>query len=269
MTLISVSHVSFSYGDRSIFEDINFSVEPGQIFCLLGPNGCGKTTLLDCMLGFHRLRSGRVHIMGKDSLKLRPGRIARSIAYVPQRHERTFPYTVRQIVTMGRAPYLGLFQAPSKADRRMADEALERIGIQHLSDRPYTLLSGGETQLVMIARALVQKTPVMILDEPAAHLDFRYELVIMEVINELVKETGLAIIMATHFPNHGFYFQNSGVNTSVALFYKGGFLAVGPPESILDEKQLRQVYGVNTRVITFRAENGSAMKHIVPLNTIN
>ena len=267
MTLISVSDASFSYGTRSIFDDISCSVEPGEIFCLLGPNGCGKTTLLDCMLGFHRLRSGRIQIMGKNSLEFRPGRIARSIAYVPQKHESTFPYTVRQIVTMGRAAYLGLFEAPSKADQCMADEALERIGIQHLSNQPYTLLSGGETQLVMIARALVQKTPVMILDEPTAHLDFRYELVIMEIIKELVKDTGLAIIMATHFPNHGFYFQNSGVRTSIALLNEGGFLAVGPPESVLDEERLRRVYGVNTRVISLPTEGGSIMKHIVPLST--
>lgn len=268
MSLVAVKDASFSYGSQGIFERISFSVGPGEIFCLLGPNGCGKTTLLDCILGFHRLRSGNISIMGKDSGSFRPGRIARQIAYVPQRHEPTFPYTVREIVTMGRAAYLGLFQTPSQADRRMADEALERIGIQHLRNRPYTQLSGGETQLVMIARAMVQQTPVVILDEPTAHLDFHYELVIMEVITGLVKNGGLAIIMATHFPNHAFYFQNNGVNTSIALLHEGVFLAVGSPEGVLDEDKLRRLYGVNASVISLDTGSGGPMKHIVPLSTV-
>ncbi len=267
MSLVAVEQASFSYGAQNIFERISFSVGPGEIFCLLGPNGCGKTTLLDCILGFHCLGSGSIRIKGKDVGSFKPGRIARSIAYVPQKHERTFPYTVREIVTMGRAGYLGLFGAPSPADRRMADEALERIGIRHLGDRPYTQLSGGETQLVMIARALVQDAPVVILDEPTAHLDLRYELFIMEVITGLVKQSGLAIIMATHFPNHAFYFQNNGVSTSIALLHKGGFLAMGPPESILDEDRLRTLYGVNASVISLNTESGGTMKHIVPLGT--
>lgn len=269
MSLVDVSNASFSYDTHDIFEQISFSVKSGEIFCLLGPNGCGKTTLLDCILGFHRLRSGSISIQGKDSGSLRPGQIARSIAYVPQRHDRTFPYTVREIVTMGRAAYLGLFESPSKADRRMAEEALEHLGIQHLGNRPYTQLSGGETQLVMIARALVQQAPVVILDEPTAHLDFRYELAVMEVICGLVKKNGLAIIMATHFPNHAFYFQNNGVRTSIALLHDGAFLATGPPENVLDEEMLRRLYGVNTHVISLNTESGGTMKHIVPLSTTN
>ena len=268
MALVEVRDASFSYGMQSIFEHLSLTVNSGEIFCLLGPNGCGKTTLLDCILGFHQLDSGSVSITGKDSGSFRPGRIARSIAYVPQRHERTFPYTVREIVTMGRAAYLGMFESPSQTDRRMTDEALERIGILHLRNRPYTQLSGGETQLVMIARALVQQTPVVILDEPTAHLDFRHELVIMEVISELVKTSGLAIIMATHFPNHAFYFQNSGINTKIALLHDGRFLSTGPPESVLNEDSVKQLYGVNASVISLETESGGTLKHIVPLNTV-
>ncbi len=269
MALVEVRDASFSYDELNVFEQISFRVDPGEIFCLLGPNGCGKTTLLDCILGFHRLRSGSIVVTGKDAGSYRPGRIARQIAYVPQRHERTFPYTVREIVTMGRAAYLSMFESPSKADRGMADEALERIGIQHLKNRPYTQLSGGETQLVMIARALVQQTPVVILDEPTAHLDFRHELVIMEVISGLVKAGDLAIIMATHFPNHAFYFQNSGINTKIALLHEGGFLSMGSPESVLNEDTVKQLYGVNASVISLDTESGGSLKHIVPLNTVN
>jgi iron complex transport system ATP-binding protein len=121
----------------------------------------------------------------------------------------------------------------------------------------------------MIARALVQQTPVVILDEPTAHLDFRHELVIMEVISGLVKTSGLAIIMATHFPNHAFYFQNSGINTRVALLHEGGFLSMGPPETVLNEDTVKRLYGVNASVISLETDRGGTLRHIVPLNTVN
>lgn len=267
--VISVHEASFSYGTQSIFSGLSFSIHAGEIFCLLGPNGCGKTTLLDCILGFHRLHGGTITVMGREIRSLRPGRIARSLAYVPQKHEPTFPYTVREIVTMGRTAYLGMFGAPSSADRRLAEEALETIGIEHLKDRPYTQLSGGETQLVMIARALVQQTPVIVMDEPTAHLDFRYELAIMEIMTQLVRKGGLSIVMATHFPNHACYFQNNGIETSVALFNEGRFLSVGRPESVLNEEMLRRLYGVNTAVISLHTESGGRMKHIVPVSTVD
>ena len=268
MALVDVRNASFSYGALKIFEELSFSVSKGEIFCLLGPNGCGKTTLLDCILGFHRLQSGSITIQGKEIGRFRPGRIARSLAYVPQRHERTFPYTVREIVTMGRAAYLGIFETPSQEDRNIADQALATIGIEHLRDRPYTQLSGGETQLVMIARALVQEAPVVVLDEPTAHLDFRYELVIMEIITRVVKENGLSIIMATHFPNHAFYFQNSGITTVTALLHDKMFLAKGPPETIITEESLKKLYGVTARVVSVEGENGTMMKYIVPVSTV-
>ena len=268
MRLVAVNDVSFSYRSKPIFDRISFSVDRGEIFCLIGPNGCGKTTLLDCLLGLHPFKSGRFELLGKDAAHLKSRRIARAMAYVPQIHERTFPYTVKQIVTMGRAAHLGFFQSPSYKDGCIADEALERIGIRHLSPRPYTQLSGGEVQLVMIARALVQQTPLIVMDEPTAHLDFRYELVIMEVISALVREKHLSIIMATHFPNHAFYFQSRGIQTSLALFNNGEFLAVGEPESVIDKKKLQQLYGIHADVISLTNPEGNTMKHIIPLSTI-
>ncbi|MBN2468164.1 MAG: ABC transporter ATP-binding protein [Deltaproteobacteria bacterium] len=269
MPVVEVRNACFSYGTRSIFEQVSFTVDSGEIFCLLGPNGSGKTTLLDCILGFHRLGSGTISIMEKETKDCRPGQVARSLAYVPQNHERTFPYTVREIVTMGRAAHLGLFESPSDKDRLLAEGALERIGIRHLGDRPYTQISSGETQLVMIARAIVQQAPVIILDEPTAHLDFRYEMVIMEIITGLVKINGLTVIMATHFPNHSFYFQNKGIRTATALLHQGKFMAMGPPESVLDEDSLKKLYGVNVRVISLNNDGSGTMQHIVPLSTAN
>lgn len=269
MSAVRVKDASFSYEENDIFRNLSFDVSQGEIFCLLGPNGCGKTTLLDCILGLHNLKSGTIKVMGKNAGEIKPGRLARSIAYVPQKHERTFPYTVKEIVVMGRAAYLNIFESPSREDEDIAQESIERLGIEHLGERRYTELSGGETQLVMIARALAQQSPIIIMDEPTAHLDFRHELIIMEVITRLVREAGLSIIMATHFPNHAFYFQNSGIKTTAALLHNGGFLTKGAPEDVVGKDTIRELYGVNSDVISVTNDRGRVLKHIIPLNTVD
>jgi iron complex transport system ATP-binding protein len=268
MALMNVIDASFSYGVGDIFRGISFSVSPGELFCLLGPNGCGKTTLLDCMLGSLKLKAGDICLNGASITGMRSGQLARQVAYVPQKHDRTFPYTVRDIVKMGRAAYIGLFGTPSRADEAAADEALETVGIAHLRQRPYTQISGGESQLVMIARALAQATPMIIMDEPTAHLDFRHELVIMETVARLVRETGIAVIMATHFPNHAFYFQNNSVATRVALLHEGSFMAAGAPDDILNEQNMERLYGVRARLIAYDAGGAQTMKQIIPLGTV-
>ena len=267
MAMLSVQDVSFAYGTNQIFQSLSFQVKKGEIFCLIGPNGCGKTTLLDCLLGYHHFHSGSYQLMGKKIAQYRSGNIARFIGYVPQIHERTFPYLVREIVAMGRAAHLGFFESPSRQDRRLAHEALERIGIGHLSEQPYTLISGGELQLVMIARALVQETPVIVMDEPTAHLDFRYELIVLEMISELVRERRLSVVMATHVPNHALYFQSCDLPTSIALFNNGQFLAMGDPESVLSEDNLEQLYGICAHIATVKNRGGEARKHIIPFGT--
>ncbi|MBT8341989.1 MAG: ABC transporter ATP-binding protein [Desulfatitalea sp.] len=268
MSLVDVRQAAFAYGALPVFEEITFTVNPGEIFCLIGPNGCGKTTLLDCLLGFHAFTSGSFQLMQKDGARMSPRRRAHVMAYVPQIHERTFPYSVREIVTMGRSAHLGFFESPSHKDRSQADAALERIGIGHLSRRPYTQLSGGEVRLVMIARALVQQTPVIVMDEPTAHLDFHFELVILETIAALVREKRLAIIMATHFPNHALYFQSQHLQTTIALFHHGRFLSVGVPNAVIDKERIETLYGIQTDVITITRADGRTIRHIIPLNTI-
>jgi len=267
MALIAVENAGFSYGRQVVFDDLSFKADAGEVFCLLGPNGCGKTTLLDCILGFHRLRSGSIHIMGKDAGRIRSGQVARSVAYVPQSHKQTFPYTVREIVTMGRAVHLGPFGVPSEGDAGLAADALNRIGAYHLIDKPYTQLSGGETQLVMIARALVQETPAIIMDEPTSHLDFKYELAILELIVDLVQNDRLLILMATHFPNHAFFFESQGIKTSAAFLSAGRFLSVGSPGQVVTAHQLRAIYGVNARVIAVDRGSANRLKQIIPLST--
>jgi len=268
VALISVVDASFAYAAEDIFTGIGFKVSSGELFCLLGPNGCGKTTMLDCILGTLKLKQGDILLDGKSTLRMRPGQLARHVAYVPQKHDRTFPYTVHDIVKMGRAAYIGMFGAPSREDEQIAAAALDTVGISHLSHRPYTQISGGEGQLVMIARALAQATPVIVMDEPTAHLDFRHELVIMETIARLVHDRKIAVIMATHFPNHAFFFQNNGVPTRVALLHEGTFMASGPPDEIICEENMRRLYGVNAKLISYGTNGNSNLKQIIPVGTV-
>lgn len=270
MTILQVTEASFSYERQTgkIFEDISFAVGQGEIFCLLGPNGCGKSTLLDSILGINRLQQGKITVMGKDTRSLKAGEIAHYIAYVPQSHERTFPYQVIDIVKMGRAAYTGRFSSPSAEDKEIAKKALDLVGLRHLRHRPYTQLSGGEGQLVMIARALAQKTPVIVMDEPTAHLDFKHEMVVMETIVKLVKKTGLSVVMATHFPNHTFYLENNNIKTRVALMHQKGFLQVGSPAEVLSEENMRILYNVDTRLMTCPLDSSTLLRQLVPLSTL-
>ncbi len=269
MPLLDVQNINFGYDQRDVLKDISFKVNKGEIFFLLGPNGCGKTTLLDCVLGLLIPRKGNIHLNGTNINVIRPETIARQVAYVPQSHEKTFPYTVMDIVLMGRASYIGLFGSPSEEDMAIVEESLDLVGILHLRDRRYTQLSGGEGQLVMIARALSQKTPLIVMDEPTAHLDFKHELVIMETIVELVRETGLSILMATHFPNHAFYFENNDIPTRVTLMNDNRFLKAGSPTEILSEENIRLIYNINARVISYPIGVGHELRQVIPICTNN
>ncbi|MEN6348241.1 MAG: ABC transporter ATP-binding protein [Syntrophomonas sp.] len=267
MPLLEVNNISFGYNQKDIISDISFKVDKGEIFFLLGPNGCGKTTLLDCVLGILKPKNGTISVNGTNIEGAQPKSIARQVAYVPQSHEKTFPYTVRDIVLMGRAAYIGMFSSPSDEDIAVVDEALSRVGILNLRDRRYTELSGGEGQLVMIARALAQKTSLIVMDEPTAHLDFKHELVIMETIAELVREKGLSVLMATHFPNHAFYLENSNTATKVALMSNNRFLVTGSPSEVLSEENLKTIYKVNTRVVSYVIDADQELRQVIPIST--
>jgi iron complex transport system ATP-binding protein len=195
--------------------------------------------------------------------------IARQVAYVPQMHQKTFPYLVRDIVLMGRASFIGPFDVPSEEDVAIAEKALDMVGISRLKDRPYTQLSGGEGQLVMVARALAQNSPVIVMDEPTAHLDYGHELVILETVVELVKQTGLAVLMATHVPNHVYYFENQGVKPRAALLKNTQITSLGKPSEVLSEQNLGELYNIRTRIINCALDDGGQLKQIVPISTIN
>lgn len=271
-SLIDVDSLTLSYSDtadkKPLLADISFTVGPGRLYCLMGANGCGKTTLINCILGMHRQDSGVVYVGGADARKLRPAELAARAAFVPQTHEKTFPYTVEQIVMMGRSVYADALRGPGDDERAVVADVLHRTGIAHLADRPYTQISGGELQLVMLARALAQQAPVIIMDEPSAHLDFRNELVFMETVAALIRDEGTAVLMATHSPNHPFFFERSGIDTQVLALAGGQLRYTGTPSEILTEERIREIYGIHARVLAADNADGGAIRQIVPLKTI-
>ncbi|MGI6307809.1 MAG: ABC transporter ATP-binding protein [Dethiobacteria bacterium] len=268
MALIELKNLSFGYSEQDLFTGLELQINAGEVFCLLGPNGCGKTTLLDCILGLLRPRQGEILLNGKNIKHLNRETVARQIAYVPQVHEKTFPYKVLDIVLMGRAAYTKMFSSPTREDLAVAEEALEMVSIGRLKERRYTQLSGGEGQLVMVARALAQKTPLIIMDEPTAHLDFKHELTIMETIVKLVHETNLAVLMSTHFPNHTFYFESNKLKTRLALMNQGKFLATGKPSEVLTEKNLKLLYHINAEVVSYNLQDKKELKQVIPVSTL-
>lgn len=264
MTLMEARNAAFTYDNkRMIFDGINFTLEKGEILCIVGPNGCGKSTLIDCLLGLKKLKSGEIFIKGREINQLKPREYAEHVAYVPQGHKTTFGYTVLDVVTMGRTYAAKMFSPPDDKEREIARDALEQVGLKGFEDREYTKLSGGELQLVLIARAIAQQSQILVMDEPTAHLDFRHELTVMEIVAKLVKEKKISIIMATHFLNQAYYLENAGVNTKVALINDKKFAKMGAPSEILTTANLENTFNIVTEIV---ADGSGIRKYILPLH---
>ena len=265
--VIQVRDAAFSYGGPLVFDHVDLDVYQGRICCLMGMNGCGKSTLIDCMLGVHECSSGQVLIDGKPAHKMKPADIAKHISYVPQVHDRTFPYLVRDIVLMGRTAYQKGLSAPGNEDMILCEEELERCGIAHLADRPYTQISGGEMQMVMLARALVQDTPIIVMDEPTAHLDFRNGQIFLETVADLVKNRSLGTVIATHSPNQAFYFENAGLDIQGALMADASIRELGKPSEVLNEEILQEVYGMDVRIADIDLGEYGHIRQLIPVRT--
>ena len=265
MAILQIENLSFGYQKKKVLKGITFSVERGEVFCIFGPNGCGKTTMLDCILGLNKPDGGTITIEGENAATLSPMEKAQKMAYVSQKSDRTFPYTVLEIVLMGRTAYAGIFSSPGRDDVIIAENALNSVGMLAFKDRIYTTLSGGEAQLVKIARAIAQDTPVIIFDEPTSHLDFRHELNVINYICKIVREKGISVLMATHFPNHAYFFESFGLKTRVALMENGVFGAVGPPSEVLSQSNMAKIFKVVTK--NFRDYyNNRVLNFVVPID---
>lgn len=230
------------YRGHPVGRDITLAAGPGEVLCLLGPNGSGKTTLFKTLLGLIPSQGGEVLLDGTPLARLPRTEIARKVAYVPQAHAIPFAFPAEEVVLMGRTARLGTFAQPGPRDRQAAQAALARLGIGALAGRDYTRLSGGQRQLVLIARALAQETPLLVMDEPTASLDFGNQAKVLAEIAGLAAD-GLTVILSTHDPDHAF-----AVGTQVALLHGGNVLAVGPPEATLTPQALSTVYGIEVTV---------------------
>lgn len=241
--VLEVENVSCGYGEREVIHKASFALHAGNILCLLGANGSGKTTLFKAILGLLPIKNGRICFDKQDTAKWSRRKFARTFAYVPQAHTPPFAFTVRNVVLMARTSHLDQFSSPGRHDREVTEEALHSLNIAHLAEARYTELSGGERQLVLIARALAQQAQVLVMDEPASNLDFGNQIRVLSQVKKLAAG-GLALLMTTHSPNHAFECASQ-----VAVLKGGRLLAHGSPQAILTEGLLRQVYAVPLRIV--------------------
>lgn len=244
--------------DKVVLQGISFQVRRGDVLCILGANGIGKTTLFKSILGMLPLLGGSILLEGQDMGSLSRQAVARKIGYVPQSHIPPFPFTVLQIVVMGRVSHLPLFAAPSKKDYRIAMEALELLGIAHLAEDIYTEISGGERQLTLIARAMAQQAELLIMDEPTSNLDFGNQIRVLRQIDRLAKG-GIGVILTTHYPNHAFLCASS-----VAVIKGRQDFIIGSVEEVVTRQLLEEIYGIDVSVVTTESPAGHVVKSVIP-----
>jgi len=257
---LEVKDVSCGYALKTVVSGISLAMTSGDLLCLLGPNGVGKTTFFKALLGLLKVQSGKILLNGEDISTWPHRKIATKVGYVPQTHSPPFPFKVLDVVVMGRAAHVGMFSSPSLRDRTIAEEALAALGIAHLAERVYTELSGGERQLVMIARALAQQPEILIMDEPTSNLDFGNQIKVLGHIKRLTEGRRLGVIMTTHLPNHAFLCASK-----VAVMGHDRSFTIGTPETVITGTYLKQVYGVEVKVIEAGRKNGKGTRVCVPV----
>ena len=243
--MLKVENLHFEYSGFKVLENISFEVGKGQLCALFGPNGTGKTTLLKCIAKLLNYGKGNVSVDNENINKMKAAELAKLIAYVPQEHKPPFPYLVKEVVLMGRTPHMRGVFGPSESDTRAAVEAIEMIGIADIADRPYTALSGGQRQLVLLARALAQGTKVLLLDEPTSNLDFQNQIKIWRIIKELTRN-GVTALTCTHDPNHVVWYCDK-----VIVLGSDGVVANGNPANALTDGTLNEIYGDVCNVKSF------------------
>jgi len=236
--VITVQNLNHTFDGRPVLQDVAFEVEAGGFFIIIGPNGSGKTTLLKLLVGLLPLKNGRVELLSRNIRSYSARSLARRIAYVPQNVSAEFPFSVTQVVLMGRAPHLGLLGIEGEADLAMARDAMAITGVDHLADRRLDQLSGGERQRVFIARAICQQPRIILLDEPTAALDLSFQVRLMDLMERLKCEQQVTIVMVSHDLNTAAMYADR-----LLLLSQGRVARQGTPAQVIDFDLLEQVYG--------------------------
>lgn len=257
---IAVESLSFAYGGRVVLDNISFQAGKGRLVALLGPNGVGKSTLFKCMLGLLHAYTGTIHIDGEDASQFPPRRLARKIAYIPQSNAPAFNYTALDMVLMGTSAQINALATPGKREAEAAMAALERLGIADFADRGFLRISGGERQLVLIARALAQQSEILLMDEPTANLDYGNQIRVLRSIRSLAEE-GYTVLLSTHHPEQAFMFSHE-----IIAMQGGRLLAQGPPKDVITAELIGRLYGVQTKIESLR---GDRMRVCVPVDLFN
>ncbi len=256
MVILKLNDVCFSYPGADILHDINFSIEPGMITGLIGPNGSGKSTLIKCIDTILK-PEGTILLDGKNILKMDRIELARSVGLVPQNGTSAMDSTVFETVLMGRRPHSAWKISENDIDK-VAD-TLERLGIEDMAMRDFSCLSGGQKQMVLLARAICQEPSVLLLDEPTSALDIRHQLQVLDIVKNLVIERNMSAIIALHDLNLGARYTDSMV-----VLRKGRIFSAGKPDSLYTPEMIREVYEVTAEVITVHGK-----PHVVPISPVN
>lgn len=256
---ISVKNISFAYGSHEVLHDISFDVPDGTLVNVLGPNGVGKSTLFRCILGLNAGYTGTIEVNGKDIRRLSIRERAREISYIPQTHAPVYDYEVLDVVLMATGADLKMLCDPGRSQRNRAHEALERVGIEDFAHRMYTRLSGGEQQLVLVARALAQNANTIIMDEPTSALDYGNTMRVLSCVRQLARE-GLSIVQSTHNPDHAFLYSDK------TLVIKDGCVdAYGPPYDVITSELISGLYSLDVEVNSLY---GDKVRVCVPVKEI-
>lgn len=256
---IEVRDLSFSYGSHEVLRDVSFDIPDATLVNVLGPNGVGKSTLFRCILGLCPHYAGEIRVNGKDLRRLSVRERAREVSYIPQSHAPVYDYEVLDVVLMATGSDLRMLSTPGKAQVKRAYEALERIGIERLAHRTYTQISGGEQQLVLIARALAQDARTIVMDEPTSALDYGNTVRVLTCVRQLARE-GLSIVQSTHNPDHAFLYADR------TLVLRDGRLdAYGDPRDVITAELIGGLYDVEVEVSSL---HGDRVRVCVPSSEI-
>ncbi|MDO5649402.1 MAG: ABC transporter ATP-binding protein [Gallicola sp.] len=246
---LKIEDLSFSYGKNHVLDGLSFELNRGVYCCLLGSNGVGKSTLFHLILKLNENYRGEIFLDGENIKQKSPKEMAEKIAYIPQSHAPIFDYQVKDVVLMSRASSTGLFSSPNKHSKKAMEESLDRVGIGHLADKIYTQISGGERQLVLIARALAQGSRIFIMDEPTSNLDYGNQIRILNTLRQLARE-GYTILQSTHQPDHAFLYADR-----VIVLEKRNIIAEGLPKEVLTKEIIQNIYKINVEILSLFDHN--------------